>query len=44
MRVDHHIRKLPNGYTIDDWLWVDYGDKVNVLVLEKDKGGVDDSE
>ncbi|CAE7839490.1 unnamed protein product, partial [Symbiodinium microadriaticum] len=35
MRVDHHKRLLPDGSTIDDWLWIDYGDRVNVLVREK---------
>lgn len=34
MRVDHHVRKLPDGSTINDWLWIDYGDRVNVLVRE----------
>lgn len=22
MRVDHHIRKLPDGSSISDWLWI----------------------
>lgn len=35
MRVDHHVRILPNGDKIDDWLWIDYGDRVNVLVRER---------
>lgn len=35
MRVDHHSRKLPDGNIIDDWLWIDYGDRVNVLVREE---------
>jgi ADP-ribose pyrophosphatase len=35
MRVDHHSRKLPDGNIIDDWLWIDYGDRVNVLVRER---------
>jgi ADP-ribose pyrophosphatase YjhB (NUDIX family) len=35
MRVDHHIRRLPSGESINDWLWVDYGDRVNVLVQER---------
>ena len=39
MRVDHHTRRLPNGDLIDDWLWVDYGDRVNVLVRERASNG-----
>lgn len=35
MRVDHHIRRLPGGDKINDWLWIDYGDRVNVLVREQ---------
>ena len=39
MRVDHHIRTLPDGNTIKDWLWIDYGDRVNVVVQEKSTDG-----
>lgn len=37
MRVDHHERKIINGKIIHDWLWIEYGDRVNVLVREKAK-------
>lgn len=39
MRVDHHSRRLPDGGKIDDWLWIEYGDRVNVLVRERSVGG-----
>lgn len=38
LRVDYHTRQLEpkkpggRGATIDDWLWLEYGDRVNVLV------------
>lgn len=37
LRVDHHTRQIEpgkagGGARIEDWLWLDYGDRVNVLV------------
>lgn len=41
MRVAQHSVQLPgNGKLIDDWLWIDYHDRINVLV-EKPKANPD---
>mmetsp|Transcript_24105 Transcript_24105/g.58215 ORF Transcript_24105/g.58215 Transcript_24105/m.58215 type:complete len:271 (+) Transcript_24105:183-995(+) len=37
MRLAQHSVKLPNnGKVIDDWLWIDYHDRINVLVEAPD--------
>ena len=42
MRISRHTVRIPsNGDIVDDWLWVDYHDRVNVLVEDEqtDDGG-----
>ena len=36
LRVDLHERALDDGSVVPDWLWLDYGDRVNVLVQRRD--------
>jgi len=45
MRVSLHSVKFPGSDTIyDDWMWIDYHDRINVLVEDEKKPGEDDGE
>mmetsp|Transcript_4393 Transcript_4393/g.6699 ORF Transcript_4393/g.6699 Transcript_4393/m.6699 type:complete len:268 (+) Transcript_4393:112-915(+) len=40
MKVQQHTVKIPgNKGLIDDWLWIDYHDRINVLVQDEQKVG-----
>mmetsp|Transcript_23788 Transcript_23788/g.33387 ORF Transcript_23788/g.33387 Transcript_23788/m.33387 type:complete len:261 (-) Transcript_23788:1035-1817(-) len=40
MKVQQHKVKIPgNNDLIDDWLWIDYHDRINVLVQDEQKVG-----
>ena len=36
LRVDLHERALDDGSVVRDWLWLDYGDRVNALARRRD--------
>lgn len=38
LRVSEHIRRVSEDIIIPDWLWIDYHDRVNVLVFRADTG------
>jgi ADP-ribose pyrophosphatase YjhB (NUDIX family) len=38
MKIQQHTVKFPeNDFVIDDWLWIDYHDRINVLVEAPDR-------
>ena len=40
LRISKHSVRLPGTHnTIDDWLWIDYHDRINVLVEDEKKPG-----
>mmetsp|Transcript_1714 Transcript_1714/g.2463 ORF Transcript_1714/g.2463 Transcript_1714/m.2463 type:complete len:268 (-) Transcript_1714:176-979(-) len=44
MKVQQHKVKIPgNQGLIDDWLWIDYHDRINVLVQDEQKVGEKES-